>query len=55
MAERQFSYAELFAMYEAARTNHYRNDPERAEALASATERCLYLLLRRLARDDDNP
>lgn len=52
MTRRRYSYTELFAMIEDARTAEYRSDPERAEAIADACERVLYLTLRNLAADE---
>jgi hypothetical protein len=49
---RRFSFAEIFAMFEDARTAEYRSDPERAESILAAAERCLFLTLRELARSE---
>lgn len=49
---RRFSYAEILAIFEDARTDEYRSDPERAECILAAAERCLFLALRELARSE---
>lgn len=50
--QRRFSYTEILAMFEDARTDEYRSDPERSEAILAAAERCLFLALRELARNE---
>lgn len=48
-----WSPAQILYEFEAAREKEYRSDVDRAEAIADATERCLYLLLRSLADGED--